>query len=132
MIYTFYELSWYEYYRSSFPHTRVKAHHLALRKRFIQWCENQDEYRLGWLAASFVVHGCIFVPMTLMIIAAGGNNFVFVALTLGSMIIAVTTNLADLHTKVSLPVLLSTLVLDLLIIASRVFHGLNVHSLFVR
>jgi len=115
-----------------YPHTHVKVHHLTLWKKFIQWCEKQEENKLGWLAASFVVHGCILVPMTVMIIAASGNNFVFVALALGSMIIAITTNLSDLHTKVSLPVFFSTLVLDILIIISRLFHGLNVHRLFVR
>jgi len=115
-----------------YPHSPVKADHLHVWKKFIHWCEKQEEYRLGWLAAAFVVHGCIFVPMTVMIIAASGNNFVFVAIALCSMIIAITTNLADLHTKVSLPVFFSTLVLDILIIITRLFHGLNIHRLFIR
>jgi len=115
-----------------YPHSHVKTDHWQFWKKFIHWCEKQEENKLGWLAASFVMHGCIFVPMTVMIIAASGNNFVFVALALSSMIIAITTNLADLHTKVSLPVFFGTLVLDMLIIITRLFHGLNVHRLFVR
>ena len=114
------------------PHAYIKAHHASLWKKFIHWCNSQEENRLGWLAASFIVHGCIFVPMTIMIIAASGNNFIFIALALGAMIIAITASLADIPIKISLPVFFFTLVLDILIIISRLFHGLNLHRLFVR
>ena len=101
-------------------------------KKFIKWCNGQEENRLGWLAASFIIHGCIFVPMTIICIAGSGNSFGFVALALGAMILAVTVNLADLPTKITLPVFFFSLVLDILIIITRLFHGLNMHRLFIR
>jgi len=115
-----------------YPHSYTEAHHVSLWKKFIHWCSKQEENRLGWLAASFIVHGCIFVPMTIMIIAASGNNFVFIALALGAMIVAITASLADLPTRISLPVFFFTLALDILIIISRLLHGLNLHRLFIR
>src|SRR5258705_9487269 len=84
----------------NYPHSYSARHHFPVWKKFIKWCGKQEENRLGWLAASFIVHGCIFVPMTIMFIAASGNNFVFVVVALTSMIIAVTVNLADLPIRI--------------------------------
>src|SRR5690242_10772105 len=96
-----------------------------LWKKFINWCIKQEENKLGWLAAAFLVHGCIFVPMTIVSIAMSGNNFIFIAIALGTMIVAVTVTLATLSTKITLPVFFLTLIVDLIIIVGCLFHGLN-------
>jgi hypothetical protein len=116
----------------NYPRSFSGHHNASVWKRFIGWCDKQQDNSLGWLAASFLVHGCIFVPMTITVIAMSGNNFVFVALALFSMIIAVVVNLATLPTKISLPVFFSTLLLDILLIALCLLHGVDVNNMFRR
>ncbi|HLG39265.1 MAG TPA: hypothetical protein VI461_06330, partial [Chitinophagaceae bacterium] len=116
----------------NYPHSYSARHYISVWKKFITWCNGQQENRLGWLAASFIVHGCIFVPMTIVVIAMSGNNFIFIALTLSAMIAAVTVNLAALPTKITLPVFFFSLALDIIIIIACLLHGLTIAKLFTR
>ena len=116
----------------NYPHSYSARHYTPVWEKFITWCDRQEENRLGWLAGSFIVHGCIFVPMTIVFIAMSGNNFIFVVLALGGMIVAITVNLAVLPTKITLPIFFFTLVLDIIIIIACILHGLNINSLFPR
>ena len=114
----------------NYSHSYPARHPIPLWKKFINWCDGQQENQLGWLAVSFMVHGCIFVPMTIVIIAMSGNNFIFVAFALGAMIVAITVNLAMLPTKITLPVFFFTLVLDMVIIIACLLHDLTGRHLF--
>ena len=114
----------------NYPQSYSARHRIPLWKKFITWCNGQQENQLGWLAVSFMVRGCIFVPMTIIIIAMSGNNFIFVALALGAMIVAITVNLATLPTKITLPVFFFTLVLDVAIIIACLLHDLTIRNVF--
>lgn len=115
-----------------YPHRYSNTLYPGLWTKFIGWCSKQEANRLGWLAASFIVHGCIFVPMTIVFIAVSGAGFIYVTIAVVSMITAVTVSLADLRMRVTLPVFFSSLLVDLIIIAIRLTQGLNIHRLFTR
>jgi hypothetical protein len=86
--------------------------------RFITWCNGQEKYRLGWLAIIITLHGCILAPVTVLSIALGGNNFVLWGIAIGSMAMALVTNLAAMPTKVTIPVFFFSVLLDLVVIVS--------------
>ncbi|SRR5258706_7950631 len=116
----------------NYSHSYSSEHHVPLWAKFIHWCEGQQENSLAWLAASLLIHGCIFVPMTVVSIAMSGNNFVLVAVALGAMILSITVNLATIPTKITLPVFFFTLIVDVIIIIACLVHGLDISSLFKR
>ena len=94
-------------------------------KRFINWCEGQEENRFGWLGAAITAQGCIATPLTLFAIVLSGNLFFFWILAIVAMGAALITNLAALPTKVTIPVFFLSLVVDLAIIIICVSMGLN-------
>ncbi|MFL5811310.1 MAG: hypothetical protein ACJ749_17440 [Flavisolibacter sp.] len=98
--------------------------------KFIKWCENQQENRLLWLGIALAGHGCIITPLTVMAVMLAGTNLSLFMLALVSMSIAVVTNLAALPTKITIPALVFTILLDLGIIISAAVHGFNLANTF--
>ena len=87
--------------------------------KFFKWCEAQQESRLLWLGIALAGHGCILTPMTVFAVLIAGNSMTLFMLAIVSMGIALVTNLAALPTKITIPALLLSVVLDLgIIIAS--------------
>ena len=56
-----------------------------LWKRFINWCDSQEQFRFGWLGAALAVHGCIATPLTLFAIILSGNYFAFWIVAIAAM-----------------------------------------------
>ena len=50
---------------------------MSLWKRFISWAEGQEENRFGWTAFAIAGHGCVFTIITVAVVLATGNNFIF-------------------------------------------------------
>jgi hypothetical protein len=98
----------------------------SLYKRFINWCTSQEQYRFGWLAAALAGHGCIFTPLTMFAIILSGNSIVFWMLAIVAMMAALVTNLAALPTKITIPVFILSILIDLAIIISCVSIGFNI------
>jgi hypothetical protein len=86
--------------------------------RFTNWCNRQEKYRFGWLAIIITIHGCILTPITILSIALCGNNFVLWGIAIGAMAMSLVTNLAAMPTKVTIPVFLFSVLLDLVVIVS--------------
>src|SRR5688500_13197047 len=76
----------------------------SIGTKFVNWCTDQEEHRLGWLGGILAIHGCLFTPITLFAVILSGTNFVFYMATLVAMAMAVVTNLAAMPTKVTIPV----------------------------
>lgn len=88
----------------------------SILTRFISWCKEQEENRLGWLAGIIASHGCFITPWTIFIVTYTGNNmFLFMAATI-AMGVALVTNLAALPTKITIPVYVLSIIIDLGII----------------
>ena len=94
-------------------------------KRFINWSESQEQFRFGWLGAALAIHGCIATPITLFFIILSGNLFAFWILAIAAMGASLITNLAAMPTKVTIPTLFLSLLIDVAIIISCISMGLN-------
>ncbi|MET0298413.1 MAG: hypothetical protein ABW036_01585 [Flavitalea sp.] len=88
--------------------------------RFISWTSNQQENRLLWLGVSLAGHGCFLTPFTLGVIMIAGMQFALFMTALIAMAMTLVVNLAALPTKVTIPVLIVSVLIDLAVIATSV------------
>jgi len=88
----------------------------SLITKFFDWCKSQEEYRFGWLAAGIAGHGCFITPATLFFVMIGGNSPVLWAFVIAAMGMTLVTNLAALPTKITIPVLFLSILIDIVVI----------------
>jgi len=93
--------------------------------RFIQWSDKQEKNRLGWTAATIAGHGCFFTIITLAIVLLTGNHFIFWPFAMAAMTIPLVAVLAAMPTKIFIPLLAGSVVLDILIIAISMTNGFD-------
>jgi len=93
----------------------------SLLKRFINWCEGQDHNRMLWIGIALTAHGCIITPITAMFVYLAGTNMFLFSLAIASMGATLVTNLAAVPTKITLPVFIFSVLIDLVIIISCLF-----------
>ena len=93
----------------------------SIVSKFITWCQAQEKNRFGWLGLILAVHGCVITPITLYIIVMAGNNIAFWGIAMGAMAMSLITNLAALPTKITIPVFVFSLIIDLAIIGTCLF-----------
>ena len=103
----------------------------SLWRKFINWCESQEKYRFGWLAASLTLHGCVLTIMTMFAVILSGNHFIFWPFIIGAMGITLVVNLAALPTKITIPVFFASILIDLTIIASCAVTGFNFSGTYI-
>ena len=103
----------------------IAATRPSLFSRFINWCAAQDENRYGWLGVSVASHGCLITPLTMFALVMSGNNIIFWFLAIIAIMMTLVTNLAALPTKITIPVFLSSIILDAIIIVSCSFSGFS-------
>ena len=108
----------------------VKANNMktarpSLLKNFMHWCTRQQENRLLWLGIALTAHGCIITPLTLMVIMLAGSYlalFIFVLVAMGANLVV---NLAALPTKITIPLFLFSLFIDLIVIVLCSIYGFS-------
>jgi hypothetical protein len=98
--------------------------------KFMDWCENQQESRFLWLGIALAGHGCILTPITVMAVLFAGANLALFILALVAMSLALVTNLAALPTKITIPVFVFSILLDLGIVIACAVAGFNPASTF--
>jgi len=103
----------------------------SLYNRFINWCAGQEEYRYGWLGAALVAHGCLFTPLTMFSLILSGNNIFLWVLAIMAMMMTLVTNLAALPTKITIPVFLFSILMDISIISTCALTGFNYSGTFL-
>ena len=106
---------------TSLKHGYVPAQHTDVSKKsawkkLITWSAAQEKNKLLWAAISIAGHGTVFTIFTVMIILFTGNHFIFWPFAIGAMIMCLVVNLVGLPTKTTIPILLLSLIIDLLII----------------
>ncbi|MEL7146111.1 MAG: hypothetical protein AAFO69_07060 [Bacteroidota bacterium] len=79
---------------------------------FVRWSDNMQFYRIPTIAAMIMVQGCILVPMVLFTMSAGAANVEVPVMTISTFLI-VTLNLADMPTKITIPVFSATTLIAL-------------------
>jgi hypothetical protein len=94
-------------------------------KKFIDWCNGQEKYRLGWLAAAITLHGCVLTIFTMFAVILAGNHFIFWPFIIGGMGITLVVNLAAMPTKITIPVFFFSVLMDIVIIISCIAIGFD-------
>lgn len=100
-------------------------------KKFINWCDQQEQSRFLWLAIGVVGHGCVFTIITIVAVLLSGNNFIFWPFAIAAMGMTLVTNLAALPTKITIPVFFFSLLIDLVIIGMCIAHGFDITTTYV-
>jgi hypothetical protein len=100
------------------PSYSKQSSHQPVWRRFISWCGGQEKNRFGWLAAGLAGHGCFLTPLTLFAIMVSGNSMLLWALVIGAMTMSLVTSLAALSTKITLPALFLSILIDTGIVIS--------------
>lgn len=98
---------------------------VSVWKKFINWCEGQEKYRFGWLAAALSLHGCVLTILTMFAVILAGNHFIFWPFVIGAMGITLISNLAAMPTKITIPVFFFSVIVDLVIIISCIAIGFD-------
>jgi hypothetical protein len=101
------------------------AKRTSLWKRFIGWCEGQEENRFGWTAFTIAGHGCVFTILTVVAVLFSGNHFIFWPFVIGAMAVPLVVNLAAMPTRITIPVLFLSVLVDLVIIAIAIVNGFD-------
>ena len=109
----------------------TKENKTSVISRFMNWCEGQEKFRFGWLAAVLAIHGCALTPITLFAIILAGTNIVFFISALVAMGLALVTNLAAMPTKITIPVFFLSIAIDIAIIISCVVVGFDITGTYV-
>lgn len=104
---------------------------ISLWKRFITWADKQEDNRFLWLAIGIAGHGFVFTIITIMMVIFTGNNFIYWPIVIGAMALSLVTNLAALPTKITIPVLFATILIDIVIIALCLLHGFDIAATYV-
>jgi len=103
----------------------------SILKRSLSWCEAQQKDRLLWLGISLSAHGCIITPLTVMAVLLAGTNMYLFIIAIVSMGASLVTNLAALPTKITIPVFILSTLVDIAIIFSCVFIGLDIAKTYI-
>ena len=117
-------------------HQPVAANYAAETKvpvinRFLNWSKGQESNRLLWLGVALSAHGCIITPLTIMAVLLAGTNIFLFILALVAMGATLVTNLAAMPTKITIPVFIWSTMIDIAIIFSCVFIGLDIAKTYI-
>lgn len=103
----------------------------SLLGKFFAWCKGQQENRLLWLGIVLAGHGCILTPLTVMAVLLAGTNITLFILSLVAMGMSLVTNLAAMPTKITIPVFVLSVLIDIAIIISCVAIGFDITKTYI-
>ncbi len=102
----------------------------SIFSNFFTWCANQEQNRLLWIGIALTAHGCVLTPITGIAVQMAGNNMMLFTLVIASMVMVLVTNLAALPTKITIPVFIMSVVIDIAIVIACAFYGFNAATIF--
>lgn len=89
---------------------------VSVLKKFMNWCKEQDENRFMWIGIALAGHGCVLTPLTVMAVVFAGTNMLLFMLAIVAMGMALVTNLAAMPTKITIPVFVFSIIIDIAIV----------------
>jgi len=107
------------------------ASKLSLINRFMNWSKDQERNRLLWIGIALAGHGCIITPLTVMAVLLAGTNLFLFILALVAMGASLVTNLAAMPTRITIPVFVLSIIVDLVIIISCITIGLDITKTYI-
>jgi len=97
--------------------------------RFIGWCDQQEQNRLLWLGIGIMGHIGMIVPLTLLaILFLANNNFVLWIVVLCANMPVLALNLAAQPPKITIPVMVISLLINIVVIVISTAMFLMVQS----
>jgi len=108
-----------------------KAGQTGLFSKFMTWCKSQDENRFMWIGIVLAGHGCILTPLTVMAVLLAGTNMFLFMLCIVSMGMALVTNLAAMPTKITIPVFVLSVLIDIAVLISCFAIGLDIAKTYI-
>lgn len=107
---------------STLTHPPIEQTHseqaTSILSRFFRWSKDQQPNQFLWLGVALLGHGCIITPLTIFFVYLAGMNFILFAVALSAMTAALIVNLSAMPTRITIPVLLASVVTDILVIAA--------------
>jgi hypothetical protein len=103
----------------------------SLLTRFLSWSKDQERNRLLWVGLVLAGHGCIITPLTIMAVLLAGTNLFLFILALVAMGAALVTNLAAMPTKITIPVFVLSIIIDLAIIVACISMGMDITKTYI-
>ena len=85
---------------------------------------------MEWLAVGIAGHGCILTILTSCAILFTGNNFIFWPFVIAAMTMTVVVNLAALPTKITIPVLFLSVLIDITVAIIALSNGFNFEAVY--
>ena len=104
---------------------------ISVYRKFLAWTDGQENNRLLWLGIALSAHGCIITPLTVMAVLLAGTNMFLFVLAIVAMGASLVTNLAALPTRITIPVFILSTLIDIAIIFSCVFIGLDIANTYI-
>jgi hypothetical protein len=98
--------------------------------RFMNWCEAQQENRILWIGLGLAGHGCVITPITIFAVLMAGNSMALFMTAVFAMAATLTVNLAALPTKITIPVFVLSILVDIGIIAACAYTGFSPSIVF--
>lgn len=105
----------------SIPH-ESKGFPRSLFSRFLNWSAEQQENRIAIAGIGLLILGCFFTPLTVMAVTLSGTNKLLVIPAIIAMEMTLVTNLATMPTKITIPVFLLGLAMDISIVIISMFN----------
>ena len=108
---------------ASFENIRISPTYVAKKtsvsilKKFITWCDQQEKNRLLWLGIAIMGLIGMVLPLTLLsILFLASNNFALWIVVLCANMPVLALNLAAQPPKVTIPVMLASVTIDIVVI----------------
>lgn len=98
------------------PYVRSQQN-VSFLTRFMTWAKDQESSRFIWIGIALLAHASFLTPFTAMAVMLTTESFPLLMVTLGSMGLALVTNLAALPTKITIPAFFLSIVIDIVVVA---------------
>jgi hypothetical protein len=118
----------------SITHSSLQQHseeRISFISRFLNWCHEQQPNRLLWLGIILSFHGCILTPLTVMAVLLAGTKLTLFLIAIVAMGMSLVTNLAAMPTKITIPIFVLSILLDLLVVGVALAHGFNIEGTYI-
>ena len=103
----------------------------SLVQKFFSWCKGQENNRLLWLGVILAAHGCILTPLTVMAVLVAGTNMFLFVLAIAATGMSLVTNLAAMPTKITIPVFILSILIDISIVIATLAIGYDITSTYI-
>jgi uncharacterized membrane protein (UPF0136 family) len=90
--------------------------------RFIQWATQEDlEHHIAWVGGSITAMTAIVFPLTMAAILMNGAIFGLIIVAMLSLVLVVTTNLAAMPTRYTIPFFFMGILIDVGVVVASFF-----------